>query len=217
MSDTAAPYHHGNLRTALLILAERKLEQTGVSGLSLRELAREAGVSHGAPRPHFPDKQALLDALAVRGLAELGERLDADLELRRGTSFENRLLAFARVYIGFATEHPVLLGLMFTRKEEPGAPEVRAANDRAFAAPQALIADAYTSGDITGDEPDQVAMAVLATVAGLAAIITSGMIGDRPADRVITGTIRTLARGLRGPSPSPGTAPVGQGTTPPAP
>lgn len=197
MTDTAAPYHHGSLRAALLELAERRVEQTGVSGLSLRELAREAGVSHGAPRPHFPDKQALLNALAVRGLDQLGQRLNADVELRRGTSFEQRLLAFARVYVGFATEHPVLLGLMFSRKDEPGAPEVRAANDRAFAAPQALIANAYAAGDITGDDPDQVAMAVLATIQGLAAIITSGMIGDRPAGQVITGTIRTLAAGLR--------------------
>src|SRR5438128_1794302 len=66
--DTAvphvAPYHHGNLRAELLSRAERKLETAGVTGLSLRELAREIGVSHGAPRQHFPDRQALLDALA---------------------------------------------------------------------------------------------------------------------------------------------------------
>lgn len=205
MSDPAAPYHHGNLRTALLTLAERKLEQTGVAGLSLRELARETGVSHGAPRPHFPDKQALLDALAIRGLEQLGERLDADLELRRGASFEKRLLAFARVYVSFAAEHPVLLGLMFTRKENPGAPEVRTANERAFAVPQALIADAYAAGDITTADPDQVAMAVLATVHGLAAIITSGMTGDRLPDKVITGAIRTLAAGLRSTPPADST------------
>jgi AcrR family transcriptional regulator len=197
MTDTAAPYHHGNLRATLLAIAERKVEETGVAGLSLRELAREAGVSHGAPRPHFPDKQALLNALAVRGLDQLGERLNADVELRRGTSFEKRLLAFTRVYVTFATEHPVLLELMFARKEEPGAGEVRAANDRAFAAPQALIADAYAAGYITGDDADQVAMTVLATIQGLAAIITSGMIGDRPADKVIAHTIKTLAAGLR--------------------
>jgi AcrR family transcriptional regulator len=196
MNDTPTPYHHGNLRAVLLALAEAKIEQTGVSGLSLRELAREAGVSHGAPRPHFPDKRSLLNALAVRGLEHLGELLDADLELRRATSFEERLLAFARVYVGFAIAHPILLGLMFARKEDPNAPEVQAANDRAFAAPQALIADAWARGDITGHDPDQVAMAVLATLQGLAAIITSGMIGSRPPDQVIAGTISALVNGL---------------------
>ena len=59
---TARPYHHGNLRQALLDAAERTVRERGVEALSLRELAREVGVSHGAPRRHFPDRQALLDA-----------------------------------------------------------------------------------------------------------------------------------------------------------
>jgi AcrR family transcriptional regulator len=127
-------YHHGHLRDELLALAERRIEEAGVPGLSLRELAREIGVSHGAPRQHFPDKQALLDALAVRGLDELGSRLDADLALRDGASFADRLLAFASDYVEFAAARPVLLGLMFTRKDD--SPTVRAANDRAFGAPR---------------------------------------------------------------------------------
>src|SRR5919108_3231019 len=74
---TARAYHHGNLRSALLESAERTLAQRGVGELSLRELAREVGVSHAAPRRHFPDKQALLDALAVSGFERLGERMTA--------------------------------------------------------------------------------------------------------------------------------------------
>ena len=70
----ARPYHHGNLRTALLEAAERTLRERGVQALSLRELAREVGVSHGAPRRHFPDRQALLDALARAGFERLGRR-----------------------------------------------------------------------------------------------------------------------------------------------
>ncbi len=61
------PYHHGNLRTALLAQAEKTVRERGVQDLSLRELAREVGVSHGAPRRHFPDRQALLNALAESG------------------------------------------------------------------------------------------------------------------------------------------------------
>lgn len=196
MGATAAPYHHGNLRAALLEAAGRKIEQVGVAGLSLRELARELGVSHGAPRPHFPDKQALLDALAVQGLERLGGELDAGLGQASG-SFDQRLTAFARIYVGFAAEHPALLALMFARKDDPGRPELRAANDRAFAAPSALIAAAVDSGEIDSGDPDRIAMAVLATLQGLAAIIASDMIGDRPADQVISGTIATLIHGLR--------------------
>jgi AcrR family transcriptional regulator len=193
MRATATPYHHGNLRAALLDQAERKIEQAGVAGLSLRELAREVGVSHGAPRPHFADKQALLDALAVRGLERLGTELDAGLAQASG-SFDERLTAFARRYVRFATEHPALLTLMFTRKDHP---ELRSANERAFAAPSALIATAIASGEIDSDDPDRIAMAVLATLQGLAAIIASDMTGGRPADRVIAGTIQTLIHGLR--------------------
>lgn len=196
MGQTGTPYHHGNLRAALLEQAARKLEQVGVAGLSLRELARELGVSHGAPRQHFPDKQALLDALAVQGLQRLGGELDAGLRQVTG-SLDERLAAFARIYVQFATRHPALLALMFARKDDPGRPELRAANDRAFAAPSALIAEAIDSGEIAGDDPDRVAMAVLATLQGLAAIVASGMIGERPVDTVVSGTIHTLIHGLR--------------------
>src|SRR5881409_3479699 len=68
VADVATrPYHHGNLRAALLERAERVVSERGVHALSLRELAREVGVSHAAPRRHFADRQALLDALALEG------------------------------------------------------------------------------------------------------------------------------------------------------
>jgi AcrR family transcriptional regulator len=199
MTKPVTPYHHGNLRAELLICAERTLEQVGVAGLSLRALAREIGVSHGAPRQHFADKQALLDALAIHGLERLGNELDAGLGQVAG-AFDERLIAFARIYVSFATRHPAMLALMFARKDNADRPALRAANDWAFAAPSTLIAEALDNGDLTGNDPDRVAMAVLATLQGLAAIITSGMIGDRPADSVITGTVEILVRGLRNPS-----------------
>lgn len=191
MAPKTSPYHHGSLRAELLELAQQRIEETGAAGLSLRELAREIGVSHGAPQRHFADKQALLDALAVKGLEDLGELLDT----RVGDgSFDDRLLAFAQGYVDFATGHPVLLSLLFARKDTP---ELRAANDRAFAAPQRMISDALRDGDIVDDDFDRVSMAVLATIQGLATIIGSGMIGDRKPDVVVAGTISTLVAGLR--------------------
>src|ERR1035437_9150796 len=81
-SVTERPYHHGSLRTALLAHAERTVRERGVQDLSLRELAREIGVSHGAPRRHFPDRQALLDALAEAGFARLGTALRSSVPTR---------------------------------------------------------------------------------------------------------------------------------------
>jgi AcrR family transcriptional regulator len=176
--------------------AERRLEETGTVGLSLRELAREVGVSHGAPRQHFPDKQALLDALAVRGLNRLGTSLSTALAAADG-GLEERLVCFAGAYVKFATTAPALLALMFARKDRPDAPELAEANDRAFAAPVALISDAQAAGEIDSEDPDRVAMALLATLQGLATLVTARMVGDRPLDAVVSGTIRTLLDGLR--------------------
>src|ERR1700722_17630556 len=88
----ARPYHHGNLRTALLAAAEQTVRERGVQDLSLRELAREIGVSHGAPRRHFPDRQALLDALAESGFERLGAELRAAVA-GAGDDFQTRLEA----------------------------------------------------------------------------------------------------------------------------
>jgi len=192
----SSPYHHGSLRAELLDLAQKRIEETGVAGLSLRELAREIGVSHGAPQRHFADKQALLDALAVRGLDELGELVEARIGACEDGGFDRRLLAFAHAYVDFATAHPVLLSLIFARKDTESAPELRAANERAFAAPQRVIDDALRAGEIV-DDVERVRMAVLATIQGLATIIGNGMIGDRSPEVVVAGTIGTLIAGLR--------------------
>src|ERR1700744_1571484 len=77
---TDRPYHHGHLRDTLLAEAERTLREQGVDQLSLRDLARQAGVSHAAPRRHFADRQALLDALAGAGFTRLADEVAAALE-----------------------------------------------------------------------------------------------------------------------------------------
>lgn len=195
-STVRSPYHHGHLREALLECAERKLEVAGAQGLSLRELAREIGVSHGAPRPHFSDKQALLDALAIRGMGRLGEALDESLSHVEG-SFVDRLTVFATTYVDFAVRHPAMLELIFARKQRPDAVELREANDRTFAAPKALIAVARAAGEIDSDDPERTAMSVLAMLHGLASLVTSGILGDRKIDVVLEGAIYTLVEGLR--------------------
>ena len=71
MKPSTRPYHHGNLRQALLRAAEAALEARGIQQLSLRELSRELGVSHASPQRHFPSKQDLIDALAITGFERL--------------------------------------------------------------------------------------------------------------------------------------------------
>src|ERR1700750_3386892 len=100
---TERPYHHGNLRRALLDAAERTLRDRGVEALSLRELAREVGVSHGAPRRHFSDRQALLDALPEAGFARIPPELRTALE-GPGRDFVGPLQAPRARHVRFAID-----------------------------------------------------------------------------------------------------------------
>jgi AcrR family transcriptional regulator len=188
------PYHHGNLRTELLERAEAVL--AGGGELSLRELARAAGVSHAAPRRHFPDKQALLDALALDGFARL-ERALAEAIAGAGPAFAARLTALARAYVRFATGHPALLDLMFAGKHDPAASSaLAAAADRAFVAPLALVADGQRSGDVVPGDPQRVATATWAALHGLAGLAGRGML-DGDLDAVIGDAVDQLLDGLR--------------------
>lgn len=98
-----APYHHGDLRAKLTQAATEILEEQGVTALSLREVARRAGVSHNAPYRHFADRDALLAALAAEGFARLGDVL----EVAQGPR------ARGEAYVRFALEHPERFRLMF--------------------------------------------------------------------------------------------------------
>jgi len=194
---TPRPYHHGNLRAALLESAERTLSQSGASELSLRELARQVGVSHAAPRRHFADKQALLDALAEDGFERLGESL-RDAMTAAGDEFDARLLAFAHAYVHFATRHAALLELMFSVKHRPGAADsLRASADRAFEAPLALITEGQAKGEVVAGEPERVATVAWAALQGLAAMVNSQMLDRALIDDVVADAVERLVLGLR--------------------
>lgn len=163
------PYHHGDLRAVLLANAERALAERGQAALSLREIAREAGVSHAAPGRHFRDKQALLDALALSGFERLTGRLE-EAALDAGDA-RARILALARAYVGFAGEHAALLDLMYARKHDPDVSEqLYAAVGRLLEQVMRPILDAQAAGEIAGGTPEGVAMTVSAAMHGFVAL-----------------------------------------------
>lgn len=198
MAVSQRPYHHGNLRAALLACAEQTLSREGAGELSLRELARQVGVSHAAPRRHFPDKRALLDALAQDGFERLGRDLREAMEAA-GEQFDARLLAFARAYVTFATRHAALLELMFAGKHRPGAADsLRVAASRAFEAPLALISEGQAAGEVVPGEPERVAIVAWAALQGLASMVNSGMLeGGAALDDVVADAVHRLVLGLR--------------------
>lgn len=194
--EEARPYHHGNLRSELLERAERTLEERGAAELSLRELAREVGVSHAAPRRHFRDKNALLDALAQNGFERLGRDLDRAIA-RAGSDFRSRLAAFARAYVRFATRNAALLELMFAGKHRAGASDgLKAAAEQAFARPLTLVADAQDAGEVVSGDPERVATVLFAALQGLVSMANSGLLEDANIDDVVSATIDGLMDGL---------------------
>jgi AcrR family transcriptional regulator len=190
------PYHHGNLRSALLDAAERTMRERGVQELSLRELARDVGVSHGAPRRHFADRQALLDALAENGFERLRRELRAAVD-DAGDDFETRLRETGAAYIRFATRDPALLELMFAGKHRDDADSLQEAAERAFAVMLELILQGQADGRLEPGDPERVGFVLFATIQGIASLLTSGMVAPEQLDELLTDSIAHFLRGSR--------------------
>lgn len=126
-----SPYHHGALREALLQAAEKVLERDGLPGLTLRAVAREAGVSHAAPTHHFGDLTGLVSELAAIGYRQFNEAMKAANV--SGTPQEKGM-ASAKAYVAYAQAHPGLYGLMFrTERLDMKRPALHEAANIAFA------------------------------------------------------------------------------------
>ena len=185
------PYHHGHLRAALLDEAERTLREQGIDALSLRDLARQAGVSHAAPRRHFADREALLDALAEAGFTRLGTEVSAAID-GAGTDYRARLQAAATAYVRFATADAALLQLMFRDKGSKALPEEAVG---LFATVRDLIDQGQQAGVLPPGDLDRLRLLLVATLQGVAALVISGGVAGGQADALITDAVMLFTRG----------------------
>lgn len=198
MPDTR--YHHGNLRTTLLEAAAASIERDGVEALSLRQLARDAGVSHAAPSRHFRDKQALLDALAEDGFIRMAAALDSAIAPQATSSAEVRARfdALARGYVTFALAQPTLVGLMFGLKHAPDArAELIEAGHASMAVALRVVVDAQDKGVIAGGDPQHIALVAFSTFHGIATLASGGLLDGVPADGLVTAAVDVFWRGLQ--------------------
>ena len=108
------PFHHGDLRNALIIAAKEIIERKGIEAFALREAARNVGVSANAAYHHFEDKDALLSAVASNGFAELATQRE-EARAKAAADAWSQLSAGAKVYVQFAEARPKLFDLMFGR------------------------------------------------------------------------------------------------------
>jgi len=131
-SGDNTPYHHGALHEALLKAAERVLERGGLQGLTLRAVAREAGVSHAAPTHHFDDLTGLVSELAAIGFRQFNAAMAAADS--SGPSMLEKAMARAKAYVAYARAHPGMYGLMFrTERLDMTRPALHEAAHASFA------------------------------------------------------------------------------------
>ena len=198
---TDRPYHHGHLRDTLLAEAERTLREQGVEQLSLRDLARQAGVSHAAPRRHFADRQALLDALAGAGFTRLADEVAAAIA-DAGPDFRGRLRATGAAYVRFATEDPALMELMFASKNAEADGALAAGAGRLFTLVGELIREGQQTGQLPPGDPERLRLLIMATARGIAGIVGPGQPGAGQADALLDDTVALFTRGPVGQSGS---------------
>ena len=156
----AAPYHHGDLRRALIDTALAMVTEEGAWNFTLREVARRAGVSQAAPYNHFEDKSALLAEVAALGFQSLRQTMDA---AARGQPRSGRqaLAGVGAAYVRFGVEHPAHYRLMFGAElaDKARHPTLQAASDAAFAVLTGVLERGQASGQVRrGAVRDQTAV-----------------------------------------------------------
>ena len=165
------PYHHGNLRPALVRAAIALVEAHGPESLSLRAVATEAGVSPTAPYSHFKDKRALLAAVAETGFERLRARMSPDPDA--GATAEARFLMTGRGYVAFALEEPGLFRLMFSSVLGPldAFPALQEKSDAAFALFRDCLDAVIDRGGLSRAERSTLRASAWALVHGLATLL----------------------------------------------
>jgi len=166
------PYHHGNLRDALLEAAVALIAEVGPRSFTLREAARRAGVSHNAPYRHFRDKDELLAAVAAQGFERLTQAMNEAASQGR-TALERWKLS-GHGYIAFALRWPEHFTAMFDAVFDPAKyPECAAAGQAAFGALLSFITEAQAQGALASGDPLPSALTSWSMVHGLAKLAIS--------------------------------------------
>lgn len=177
-------YHHGDLRNSLLAAAEPLLARKGVTGWSLREVAKAAGVSHAAPYRHFRDKTALIEALAAEGFRKL-QRACEEAERNYPADPARQLVEAGMGYLLFATEKPMIVHLMFggvIALDDCSEALARAA-DTSFQSLVRIVQNGQNAGLYRKADTFDLTLAAWSMVYGLSLMITAGMLEKRAGTR----------------------------------
>jgi len=158
-------YHHGDLRQSLIDAAIALIQSGKMSQLSLREVARQVGVSHNAPYRHFQDKDALLSAVAEQGFQRLRIATEQALD---GTNAVQRLGAIGQAYVEFAIQNPAYYRVMFSLPRTHQEEALKNAIAQSSAVLLTVIQEGQATGVFRADDTDSLVQIAWAFVHGIA-------------------------------------------------
>ncbi|MEP7133420.1 MAG: TetR/AcrR family transcriptional regulator [Chloroflexota bacterium] len=173
----AKKYHHGDLKNALINAGIEILSKEGVGGLSLRKVAKKAGVSHSAPYAHFPDKQSLIAAISTEGFNQLYAELDAAISPHIKNP-KRQLVEGTRAYVQFAMTHTDTFKIMFSgilekEKEYPAFVEISC---KTFKRVLDVVVACQTAKILKSGSPEILAVSVWGQVHGIVSLALEGQI-----------------------------------------
>jgi AcrR family transcriptional regulator len=166
------PYHHGDLRDALVCAAEKLLEERGAGGLSLREVAKLAGVSHAAPYRHFRSKSQLLEAVAKAGFEQLASFV-ATVRSDHPGEPARQLMAAGQAYVEWAIANPERTRLMYggMMKSDTVPEDLHTAAESAYEAIYQVMDEGRRTGIFGGMDTDSMVVSAWSLVHGLTMLL----------------------------------------------
>lgn len=196
-------YHHGDLRAALLEAALAVISEIGPQGLSIREVARRAGVSHAAPYRHFADRDELILAVVEQGFDLMQQTMQAEKAAAPADPL-NQFAASGLAYVNFALTHPAYYRVMFSGDllSSTGHLSLQHTSREALQEMVANIAQCQQLGVVRTGDPVTQALTILSTIHGFVSLVNDNRIGhivDKPyslesiRDAVLTSIFEGLA------------------------
>jgi AcrR family transcriptional regulator len=181
----AAPYHHGDLKNALIASGTAILSKEGVAGLSLRRVAQKTGVSHTAPYAHFADKQALIAAISTEGFKRLYEAIGAAARRHEGRPAA-QLVEAAWAYVRFAMGDPdhFKVTMSGALEREQDHPDFVAISRKTFALVLEIVRACQARSILRPGPPELAAVAVWSMMHGLVSLLLENQISSRIAGRL---------------------------------
>jgi AcrR family transcriptional regulator len=178
------PYHHGDLKNALIEAGIEILSKEGPGALSLRSVARRAGVSHAAPYAHFTDKQALVAAISTEGYRKLYERV-AQAAARHADDPLRQFAESSWAYVAFALDEPAhfkitLSGVVEKERDYPAFVEIAQKN---YASLLEIVTTSQAAGILDPGPPDLMAVSVWGLIHGFTTLILEGQLSHALLER----------------------------------